>query len=806
MILIVKKKFIITIIFLITIIQTSNIPNLEKDNIFTFQKTKTRRLFNRVKFEEICTRANSEVIDFFETGTTSLNYLDYVDDSKYFLHLIDAYETKKYNRAEPFFSYFHRLIPMLIFFLINLYFVIVWPISLCCLFNCKCCCCFCCCPHSINKKWKTVFFFISGGAFVISFVLFIYLLSAINKYFKEIDTISCTMYRVLSETVEGESKTILPKWQGIREIKSILFDLFNEVVDTSNTFTNDYDDVKSMLELSQNEFNTSLYNDIYGLDDNGIGVTGPDSSNSFSNVIPEYALYYGPKESTGTMLYKINNEYTSLTSPIIELIDETYNRISFIYGEFLRELEYADYKIDDLQINLIDFEEFWESFDELLYEMKNNKKKIIIQFIIVMVLCLGMIALYIINFINICSNSKKALSIITTIFWNLLYLLSFLLLFQGSLLGMFAIFIKDCSTLSNYVVSSENLDRGEPRFFKNEISIDYFNTCINGNGNIKELFFTEDFMEHLNQLNSISDTLNSQITSLSNHKESEIIKEDFTLKNYDLKFLDCNYYKGNTDPIEIYDFTSWFEKLNKYTSSVSGNYQTGPIYYDEYWGITNSKSGYVYYNTVSNIQANANSKYLLNIYDGWTKDNVEKRYESLGSASGTYSSVADAAKDIIDKFRNVEKDMKDYYLNPIKQNIDLINEKFKDVTNNIVITLETLISQIDTVNNFIINKLEKEDSIINTVLDCSFLGPHFKYLLKQVHKSVDDVVYPYACVFVSTFLILFFALFSSLFYMVLVKKIHNVDNNEDKDKDKDKNNVEELEEENENENENDFTN
>jgi hypothetical protein len=96
-------------------------------------------------------------------------------------------------------------------------------------------------------------------------------------------------------------------------------------------------------------------------------------------------------------------------------------------------------------------------------------------------------------------------------------------------------------------------------------------------------------MENLNQLNSISDTLNSQITSLSNHKESEIIKEDFTLKNYDLKFLDCNYYKGNTDPIEIYDFTSWFEKLNKYTSSVSGNYQTGPIYYDEYWGITNSK-------------------------------------------------------------------------------------------------------------------------------------------------------------------------------------------------------------------------
>ena len=32
-----------------------------------------------------------------------------------------------------------------------------------------------------------------------------------------------------------------------------------------------------------------------------------------------------------------------------------------------------------------------------------------------------------------------------------------------------------------------------------------------------------------------------------------------------------------------------------------------------------SKNGYTYYNSVSNNQAPSNSKYLLNIYDGWKK-------------------------------------------------------------------------------------------------------------------------------------------------------------------------------------------
>ena len=61
MILKVKKILLITILFLIRIIHSSNIPKLEKDNNFNFQKTKLLSLLKQINVEEICSRASLEV-------------------------------------------------------------------------------------------------------------------------------------------------------------------------------------------------------------------------------------------------------------------------------------------------------------------------------------------------------------------------------------------------------------------------------------------------------------------------------------------------------------------------------------------------------------------------------------------------------------------------------------------------------------------------------------------------------------------------------------------------------------------------
>ena len=66
MILKVKKILLITILFLIKIIHSSNIPKLEKDNNFNFQKTKLLSLLKQINVEEICSKASLDVRDFFE--------------------------------------------------------------------------------------------------------------------------------------------------------------------------------------------------------------------------------------------------------------------------------------------------------------------------------------------------------------------------------------------------------------------------------------------------------------------------------------------------------------------------------------------------------------------------------------------------------------------------------------------------------------------------------------------------------------------------------------------------------------------
>ena len=53
---------------------------------------------------------------------------------------------------------------------------------------------------------KTIFFFLSGGAFVIIFIMATYGLS-INNIFKSINSIFYNIFKFITETVKGQSKT-----------------------------------------------------------------------------------------------------------------------------------------------------------------------------------------------------------------------------------------------------------------------------------------------------------------------------------------------------------------------------------------------------------------------------------------------------------------------------------------------------------------------------------------------------------------------------------------------------------------------
>ena len=161
----VKKNFIMSILFLITIIQASKIPKFEKDKSFNFQNLKLRILLEQTKVEEICLRADSDVKDFFDTGNNQLSEMDYEDDSEYIKDLLNIIDGKgDKSKGDSIKSYIKRLLPMAIFIVFGVVAIILWPICICCLCCCKCCCCFCCCGK-VNKLWKTIFFFFKWWCF-----------------------------------------------------------------------------------------------------------------------------------------------------------------------------------------------------------------------------------------------------------------------------------------------------------------------------------------------------------------------------------------------------------------------------------------------------------------------------------------------------------------------------------------------------------------------------------------------------------------------------------------------------------------
>ena len=777
MILKLKKIFIIVFLFLITITQASNIPKYEKDKKSNFKFPKLRRLsLDVTEVDKVCLRANSEVKEFFATDSSSVSEIDYSDDSKYIQDLLNIIDGKgEGSKSDSIKSYLKRLVPMLFFVAFGIVAIILWPVSLCCLCCCKCCCCFCCCPNSINKLWKTIFFFLSGGCFVITFIMATYGLAATNKVFEGIDNTSCTIFKVVTDTVDGQTKTTLPKWGGIDGIRSKFEELSSTIQNAQTSTVQNFRDTNDDLTSEKTNFEHSLKTAT--VPNTPKLVNDPTSSTNIY-FLPGYVLNYSPKDTEGTMLYAINAEYTLLTSSIMESVNEASKHIenAFSGNDLSSQLDDASLQINDLYDSFEKIEDSvaspWMDYQD--YIISYGKKYSKVVFAIIMGLSLGMTGIYTITFLNVCKTLQSLLSIITTIVWNLLYLFSILSFIISGFIGIIGIIGKDGSSLAYYLISNENLNSQDPRLFGASSSIDYLNICINGNGNLKDKLNLGNAMDSLNELLDLKETLNSHITTLSSHRNSEVISQ-FKSKNCGTKYFneDCQYFRTDSSPSQIY-FNKWLDFLNKYTSKMEGNVQRGPYFYDEYWGTTNSKDGYTYSNAISNTLAPQNSKLLLNIYDNWSQANVDGRYASLGGTdSSLYSSVQLAAKAVIGSFSQAKSDINAFYSSVDDKNTEL-NGKFETVVNLMITTLQNAISIINSVYDVIGSLLGDGDSSFYAIINCSFIGGDFKFLIKQLHDSIGKNVYSFASTMITMTVFLAVALYSSIFYMVLVKKIHNI--------------------------------
>ena len=134
-----------------------------------------------------------------------------------------------------------------------------------------------------------------------------YGLTATNNVFKSLDSTSCSLFKVVTETVNGESKTSLPKWAGIDNIKIILATLSSTISNAQSSWKNDFEEAQDEMNTANTNFETDVTksnSEIYGTHSTGTDLTGPNGGTSYTDSFSV--------TKCKNRIYNINRRYLSI--------------------------------------------------------------------------------------------------------------------------------------------------------------------------------------------------------------------------------------------------------------------------------------------------------------------------------------------------------------------------------------------------------------------------------------------------------------------------------------------------------------
>ena len=779
-----KLKYSLVTIFSIFLLysfsKNSNNSLKEIQNSIQISQSKkiVRSLLEKDKVDKVCERASKEVQEFFSEEKEN-EEKDYEKDSesvKQLMNIIDGKGDEPKNESIK--KYIFRVLPVAFFIVFGVISIIIWPTCICCMCCCKCCCCICCCK-SCMKLFQLIIFFVSGGAFAVTFIFSTYGIAATDSVFKGVDSTLCTIFKVINEAVEGQSKTTLPKWAGIEGVKNILSGIAETIDDSQDEIDNTFSTAMITVEQSEGNWNSKMTSakgitfTPFSLSSSDTPTPTPKTKDNptgkdYTNVIPDYALNYD------NYLNSIQTEFTGVTDAIFTSLRKAKNDINSAFKDasFKSSLDDASGSITKLQGSFDDLSE------KIAKPLLNNEDLISKQikqyaqivFGIIMGLCAGMTGIYVIQYINCCSPLQFLLTIVTFVVWNLLFLFSIVSFIVSGFIGLIGIVGKDGTALANYLISEENLESQEPRILGSGDSNQYLKVCIHGDGNLKEQLKIGDSMDELDDLYNLQNEINTHQTTLNTHSTSEVIKQ-FNNKNYQKNFLDCNYFNNN-NPSEQYNFIEWLDELNLYTQKSTNSFQASQ-YHDERWDKVTSYTGYTYFPySSSNDGAAENSKKLLSIYDDWLDTEVFNRYNGhpVLTSGAPYESVAEGAKTLYHALKTLLKGNvnTNYYQNIDTQNTNL-NDQFKETTSAMKTALDSA-SKIITKLTTLLSEYIGEEGTIYSLINCAFIGKDFNFLMKQLHDSLGNNVYNFASVMITMTCFLTLALYASVLFSVATKK------------------------------------
>jgi len=541
-------------------ILNSNNVNIRKQELksqkqskeFFYEMMKIRKLSSgNSNTEEVCSRADDDLIDYYKTGDLSKIDLDNKPiecedkDKSYMKTLIDivremsddsSSDTGDGTRLRNLGSldtnklvdYLMRTLPFLIFLVFGVLSIFGWII--CCICCCCDCCCCCCCKKESCKVPCFIFTFVF---YALCVAISIYGLSQSKKIFVGLANTECSILKFFGQVLDGETKQERPRWAGIDNINILLQELIVRLQSFTTDTVRDIDDQISGINTAKGTFHDQM-------DDAGdyIKLASEDVNKylrDYSDVVLENFPYrdkyvldvvnnFGKRENPGetnyiytqdSTLYQWNREFNTVSENADESIGNAKSGLDNIVGQMGTIKSRLNDGIKNLNKITKPFTDAEKEFGSILGDYsgeidKYGKMSVTIVFNVLMVINIGLaVLMLLIYFFSTktcagCCCMRCLFKFCTHIFWNVLSLMIILSFIIGSILGLFGRIGGDMMSLVTYIMSKDNFNDPHPLIL-NKIkgdAKDYIKTCIHEDGNIAARLNLGTSLNSFNDINA----------------------------------------------------------------------------------------------------------------------------------------------------------------------------------------------------------------------------------------------------------------------------------------------------------------
>ena len=738
---------------------------LKKDYLDFISTTKIRRLITPEESNKVCKKATSSVKEYFEKGEPVPEEEKYNTDSPHIQAILKYLETED-DPIEIAKKYIKRAFPILLFLVLGIFTLIFWPICwCCCLCNCKCCCC---CKGKSCQFISFLFACISLGSVIFLCTIQV---AITDKIFVNLSTTSCAIFKLVTEAVSGQPQEMeKPKWEGIEGVNAILANMSDAVNEAKQKADSKFNSVKQNLDTLVENWPQQLENA-----NNQAQMEKFDYIDScvdgipYSDIFPGYLDYYGPYNKENTTLKYANQQFMEVTKEAKESVDDAaQNMDKALTGDVTTQLNDAQTKVDDLGKKFNDIsEKFVDDFYQYEEKIdKYGKKYVKVVYSGIMGMCAILLALIILNWL-LCKCLGCFLRIFIHILWNIMYLLCFVTFILAFSFGILGIVGKDGSIIVHYLISKTNLESEKPLLIDDSDTINYINTCVNGNGELKETFNFGDAMNSLDELYRIRNQIAHYKTQVLTNTTLYAFTV-FSEMDYGTKFLPMNYFTKNDDNVKTNfdEITNDYLEINKYTKSdFTSSYQTNPFEYDDYWYFSQSnKDGYTYSKRVIPIQDVHDyfnkKKLLFSLYEDWKEEDMDTLYSSTVIVDSAPNSFIDGVKNCIKTFDGIKTKTRIIF-NNIKDINDNVNVAYEDVLKELDKALGIANEVIDPLYD-VLNSYLGEDSSIYDILNCKFIGNNIKVLLKEMNSGFGKNFYTFGLIMGVSSILMIIGIYSTI--------------------------------------------